>query len=187
MVKALVPVADGFEELELISIVDILRRANINVTLASVTHNKQVKGAHQIVVSADALFDEVKDQEYDLVVCAGGMDNAKTLGSNQGVIARFKRQKESGKLYAAICASPKLVLEANGLLEGVQATGYPGLDLHDRSMENHNVVVSHNCVTSKAPGTALEFSLKLVEVLCGAEKAAHVAKDACFKHPTQAH
>ena len=182
MVNVLVPLHDGFEEIELVCFVDVLRRAGAKVTIASVQQGHlQLVGANKIIIYADADFEDVKNADFDLIVCAGGNENSKGVGTHHGVIAKLKHQKEAGKWFGGICAAPKFVLEDNGLLEGLQATSYPGMHLHDRSTEDQNVVVCKNCITSRGPGTAIEFGVKLVEALMGKDKAQEVAKQVLFK------
>ena len=182
MVKVLVLIHKGFEEIELIAVVDILRRAKAEVIVASVHPGQlEVVGQNKIKLIADQDYESVKDKDFDLLVVPGGIENAKGLGSHPGVIEKYRKQKESGKWYAAICASPLYLLEANGLLDGVQGTSYPGMHLNDRTQEAHNVVVSKNCITSRSPGTAMEFALKLVEVVICKEKAADLAKMIMFQ------
>ena len=182
MVKVLVPIHQGFEEIEFISIVDILRRAGAEVVVASVHEEKMVKGCNSIVVKADELFEEVKDLDFDLVVSPGGMENAKGLAKMKEVVERFRRQKVEGKWYGAICATPKILFEPNGLLEGVKATSFPSvnLELSGEYLQKGNVVVSKNCITSQSPGTAAEFALTIVQHLISKEKAAEIAEETQF-------
>eukprot|EP00005_Dracoamoeba_jomungandri_P011417 CAMPEP_0174276282 /NCGR_PEP_ID=MMETSP0439-20130205/60293_1 /TAXON_ID=0 /ORGANISM="Stereomyxa ramosa, Strain Chinc5" /LENGTH=190 /DNA_ID=CAMNT_0015368485 /DNA_START=1129 /DNA_END=1701 /DNA_ORIENTATION=- len=176
--KALVAVANGSEDIEAISIIDTLRRGGLEVTVASGERTKQVTFGRQTTFIADALISDCSSKSYDLIVVPGGLGGAKTLGKCKTLIDMLKAQKEQGKFVAAICAAPAIVLAANGLLDGVAATCYPAdqfvqlLPITDRVEER--VVVDGNIVTSRAPGTALEFSLTLVELLMGKQKAQSV-------------
>ena len=180
MRRVLVPIHKGFEEIEFISIVDILRRGGAQVTVASIHPGSiSIAGSHKVVIRADADFEDVKSQEFDLIVCPGGLENAKGLAAHAGVVEKFKQQKAAGKWYGAICATPKLFLEPHGLLQGVQATSYPSLGLNEEFQAEGNVVVSGRCITSRSPGTALEFGLRLVEHVIGRPQALEVA-EGCY-------
>ena len=170
----LVPVADGAEEIETVTIVDVLRRAEINVILSSVmgklpgsTIPPIIKGSRGIGLVCDEYFEDSEHNEYDIIVLPGGLENSKRLAECTNLIKKLKSQKERSKYYAAICASPALVLEPHGLLEGHSATCFPTLSDKLKNQEDveKRVVVSNNCITSRSPGTAMEFSLKLVEIL----------------------
>ena len=147
--RVLIPVHNGFEEIELVTMAGILRRAGAQVTIASVHPGKlELVGMMKMKITADADFEEVKDQDYDLIASPGGVQNSRGLGSNPSVVQVFRKQQESGKWFAAICASPKLLLENNGLLENYLATGYPSLSLNSASQTSGTVVVSRNLITS---------------------------------------
>ena len=176
--RVLVPVHHGFEEIELVTIVDVLRRAGAQVTVASVHSDElELVGMLKMRIVADAYFERVKDLEFDLIVSPGGSQNSRGLGSNPSVVEAFRRQKKSGRWFATICASTKLLLEDNGLLEDLQATGYPSLALSSGTQAAGSVVVSRNLITSRGPGTALEFALKLVEHLISRDKAVQLSSD----------
>lgn len=174
----LVPVADGTEELEAIAIIDVLRRAGAKVTVASVTGNRQITTSHGIVMLADALMGDCVNLEYDLVVLPGGIPGAENLREAVDLTRLLKRQQETGRLYGAICASPALVLEHHGLLTGRQATCHPAyVDLlSNKDRTTSRVVVDGNCITSQGAGTAVEFSLALVEHLFDRKQRDDVAE-----------
>jgi protein deglycase len=173
----LVPIADGTEELEAVAIIDVLRRAGAMVTVASVTGNRQVTASRQVVVVADTLIEACTENDYDLVVLPGGMPGAAHLRDCPDLIRILRRQREKEGLYGAICASPAVVLEPHGLLEGRQATCHPNFvdKLSDTARVDTRVVADGNCLTSRGPGTAVEFALALVERLYGKEKREAVA------------
>lgn len=173
--KALVAVADGSEELEAVTIIDVLVRAGTDVTAASVD-GMQITASRGVKIAADALIGDCRGQEYDLIVLPGGLPGAEHLRDCGELIEMLKEQRQAGRFYAAICASPAVVLQHHGLLEGKAATGYPSPDLNLPGRKEEKVVVDGNCVTSQGPGTALEFALKLVELLFGGEKSQQVAK-----------
>lgn len=173
----LIPIADGTEELEAVAMIDVLRRAGAAVTVASVTGRRQITASRQVVIVADTLIEACVDKDYDLVVLPGGIPGAENLRDSADLIGILKRQREKERLYGAICASPAVVLEHHGLLEGRQATCHPGFvdKLSNRERVDSRVVIDGNCFTSRGAGTAVEFALALVERLYGPEKLEEVA------------
>eukprot|EP00919_Chromeraceae_sp_WS-2016_P013662 GHVR01032186.1.p1 GENE.GHVR01032186.1~~GHVR01032186.1.p1 ORF type:complete len:146 (+),score=32.50 GHVR01032186.1:63-500(+) len=120
--KVLVPVAEGVEEVETVTIIDVLRRAGADVTIASTTGHLQVKCAHKLNIVADKLISDCKDTHFDLIAVPGGMPGAEHLRDCKVLTAMLKAQKDANRWYAAICASPAVVFETHGLLEGCTAT-----------------------------------------------------------------
>ncbi len=173
--KVLVPIADGAEEIEAVCLIDTLRRAGAEVTVASVD-KLQVTASRGVKLVADALIADCTAQTYDCIALPGGMPGAEHLRDSVELIEMLKKQRAAGRLYAAICASPAVALHPHGLLEGVKATCYPGFrnKLDRAHASDERVVVDGNCVTSQGPGTAIEFALKLVELLFGPTKAKEV-------------
>lgn len=173
--KVLVPIADGSEEIEAVCIIDTLRRAEADVTVASVG-GRQVTASRGVKIEADVLIGDCVGQTYDCIALPGGMPGAEHLRDSSDLIGMLKEQKQSGRLYAAICASPAVALKPHGLLDGVKATSYPSFRdrLDPASASDERVVVDGNCVTSQGPGTAIEFAGKLVEILFGPDKAREV-------------
>lgn len=167
--RVLVPLAEGFEEIEAITIVDVLRRASIDVVTAALGE-RVVPGAHGIPVTADARLDEAKAADYDAIVLPGGMPGSRTLRDDARVLGIVKTLARENKLVAAICAAP-IALEAAGVLAGKRATSYPGNELPSARYVEERVVTDGTLVTSRGPGTALEFALVLVERLKGQETA----------------
>jgi 4-methyl-5(b-hydroxyethyl)-thiazole monophosphate biosynthesis len=172
--KVLVAIADGTEELEAVTIIDVLRRAKADVTVVSVD-NKQVKASRGVNLVADAVISDCIGKVYDLIVLPGGMPGAEHLRDSSQLTEMLKEQSESGRLYAAICASPAVVLKSHGLLKDKRATCYPSLLSELDNAQQEEVVVDGNCITSQGPATALKFSLKLVELLFGQEISQEVA------------
>ena len=174
----LLAVADGSEEIELITLVDVLRRAEVDVTMVSVMSQRQITGAHNVQLRADALMADVMDQEFDAIVLPGGMPGATHISECTALVSMLKEQQSRGELVAAICASPAVVLAKHGMLEGRRAVAYPGFEegLTDAGAELvvENVVHDGNIITSRGPATAMEFALYLVQVLVGEAKAAEV-------------
>jgi 4-methyl-5(b-hydroxyethyl)-thiazole monophosphate biosynthesis len=165
MSSVCVLLADGFEEIEAITIVDVLRRAEIPVELLGV-HGRRARGSHGIVVEADATLAERAEASWAAVVLPGGMPGAATLRDDPGVQALLHRQQAAGGRVAAICAAP-IALGAAGLLEGRDATCYPGFEggLGGARHRTERVVEDGPVITSRGPGTALEFALALVRTL----------------------
>ena len=178
MVKtALVPIADGVEEIEAMSIIDVLRRAEIDVTVASV-HGKTVTASRGVSINADVLLGEVVDSNFDMIALPGGLGAAQSFRDCETLISKLKKQADSGKLYAAICATPELALNTHGLIGNKNATCHPGCvdGLANNPALEERVVTDGNLTTSRGPGTAIEFALELVSQLCGKDKAQEIAK-----------
>ena len=169
MVQALVVLAEGFEEIEATTIVDVLRRARIEVTTASLGATL-VQGSHGISIMADAKLDSLRAQSFDAVVLPGGLPGSTSLRDDQRVHELVKVHVEQGRLVGAICAAP-IALEAAGVLKGRRATSYPGHELPSARYVDDRVVEDGNVVTSRGPGTAFAFALHLVERLVGADVA----------------
>ena len=167
MKKVIVFLAEGFEEIEAISIIDVLRRAEISVSTVSVGDKKEVKGAHDVPVIADKLFDEVDFSNYHMLVLPGGMPGAKNLNEHDGVKNQIK-EFEKDKQIGAICAAP-MVLGNMGLLKGKRATCFPGFEaeLIEAKITDEAVTVDGNITTGKGPAFAMQFALQLVETLAG--------------------
>lgn len=177
MKKVIVCLADGFEEIEAISIVDILRRAEIHTVTVSVSDSKQVTGAHNVQVAADELFNAVDFSDSDMIVLPGGMPGAQNLNSHKELREKIAEFNEKGKFLGAICAAP-LVFGELGILENRRATCYPGFGsfLKQARLSDDAVVEDKNIITGNGPGAAFDFGLKLVEKLRGKEVAAITAK-----------
>jgi protein deglycase len=177
MATALVLLVDGFEEIEAVTIIDVLRRGEVTVTTASLGE-KRVTGSHQITLEADALLDGVMVENFDALVLPGG-PAAKTLCEDARAQATIKRASAAGKLVAAVCAAPT-ALEAAGLLAGKRATAYPGSPLPSAQQVDEQVVEDGNVITSRGPATTMAFALKLVERLSGAQVATTTAARLLF-------
>lgn len=172
--NAVVVLAPGFEEIEAMSIIDILRRAGVTVTVASLQAGA-VKGAHGVCVVPDTTLGELDVKKFDTVILPGGNPGYVNLGKDKRVLDAVKTAFEAGKIVAAICAAPSVLAQA-GILKGKRATIYPGMEsaLTGATPVHERVVVDGTLVTSQGPGTALEFALTLVELLVGKEKAQEV-------------
>jgi 4-methyl-5(b-hydroxyethyl)-thiazole monophosphate biosynthesis len=170
MKTVVVLLAPGFEEIETITVVDILRRAGARVSLAG-TEEGILKGSRGIHVMADELLDNILDKEFDLIVLPGGQPGTDNLRKEARVSQMLKRMDGLRNNIAAICAAP-LVLKDAGILENRTITSHPSVQnkLKGISYKDDRVVVDGHIVTSRSPGTAMEFSLKLVEILFGQER-----------------
>jgi len=175
--------ADGFEEIEGLTVVDLLRRAGVKVTTVSIAESNMIHGAHGINVQADKLFDEVNYEEMDMVVLPGGMPGTLHLGEHQGVKAVLEQFYKEEKYIAAICAAPS-VFGKYGFLKGRKATSYPGFEdaLIGAEYIYEEVATDEFVITSRGLGTAIEFSLVLIEKLVTAEKAEEIKKAIIYKH-----
>jgi len=163
--------ADGFEEVEALTPVDVLRRAGMKVKTVSVNKTRLVTGAHGVPVTADILFDEVREEDVEMIVLPGGMPGAANLDAHEGLSRLILSSAESGKPLAAICAAP-LVYGKRGLLKGKKATCYPGFEKYLEGADYTAALVEQdgNFITGKGPGAAMAFAFAIVEKFCGAEK-----------------
>ncbi|KAK4745847.1 hypothetical protein SAY87_012159 [Trapa incisa] len=180
--RILVPVADGTEEMEAVIIIDVLRRAKADVIVASVDDKLEIEASRKVKLVADILLDEAAKLSYDLIVLPGGLGGAQAFAKCEKLVDLLKQQKESNRPYGAICASPALVLEPHGLLKGKKATAFPAMcnKLSDPSEAENRVVVDGNLITSRGPGTSMEFALAIVEKFFGRAKALELAKVMLF-------
>ncbi|HID40493.1 MAG TPA: DJ-1 family protein [Calditrichaeota bacterium] len=175
MPSALVLLAPGFEEIEAVTIIDLLRRANIEVTTAALD-KELVKGSHDILIKADTLLDSINASNFDLLILPGGQPGSTHLKNHPAVLKCVQDRFSSHKLIAAICAAPT-VLEAAGITNGLKITSYPseaGVFINSRYLE-HNVVKDGVVITSRGVGTAIDFALDLIIELRGKEAAKEIA------------
>lgn len=178
MAKVLVPLAPGCEEIEAVTAVDILRRAGVEVTTAGLTDGP-IKASRGTRLLPDTTLDEALKQDYDMIVLPGGMPGSEHLKNDSRIVGLLQRMSAAGKYVTAICAAP-MALHAAGLTEGKRATSYPGV--LDKLPGSHTyikdaVVVDGKLVTSRGPGTAMDFALTLVELLTGKAKRDAVEAD----------
>lgn len=170
--RVLVPMVEGFEEIEAITVIDVLRRAGLEVVVAGVADGP-VKGSRGVVVVPDTTMERAGAGDFDAVVLPGG-PGSKALAADSRVRAALAKATAGARLVAAICAAPAVVLGALGYLEGKRATCHPGLAKELAARSPERVVEDGNLITSQGPGTALEFSLALVARLAGPAKAAEI-------------
>ena len=170
--KVCVFLADGFEEIEGLTVVDILRRAGVSVTMMSVTGNRMIKGSHGITVEADALFDGADAAKADMLVLPGGMPGTLTLKQHDGLNELLRSFYDQGKYIAAICAAPSILGEM-GMLQGRKACSYPTFEgsLEGADVHQIPVVTDGNITTARGLGYALDLGLELAGLLISREKA----------------
>ncbi|MEE1312469.1 MAG: DJ-1 family glyoxalase III [Lachnospiraceae bacterium] len=164
--KVFVFLADGFEEIEGLTVVDLLRRAQIETITVSINDTKQVVGSHKIPVIADVIFDEIKEEKADMVVLPGGMPGTLNLKEHKGVESMILSNYHEDRYIAAICAAPSVFAEL-GLLDGKTATSYPSFEeaLGKSNYVYDKVAVDGKIITSRGLGTAIEFAGKMIEIL----------------------
>ncbi len=169
--------ADGFEEIEGLTVVDLLRRAEIKITMVSVTGNLKIAGSHNIKVEADGLFEDYDYKDAELLVLPGGMPGTKNLGAHKELVELLKKFRTEDKALAAICAAPS-VLGENGLLQGKKVTCFPGFEekLIGAKATGARAVTDGNIITGKGMGTAIEFSLEIIRFLANNETAERIGK-----------
>jgi len=164
----LIPLAKGFEELEAVTLIDLLRRADFTVLTASLTEQHQVLASRGVRLVSDVTLDDVMYDDFDMIILPGGLSGAIHLDEDSRIHAILKRLNQSEKAIAAICAAP-LVLAHAGLLNGRAITCYPDVllasDWPDVTLSDDAIVIDGNILTSKGPGTAMDFALAIIEYL----------------------
>ena len=171
MKSVVVFLAPGFEEIEAVTVIDVLRRAGVKVTVAGLDRGL-ITGSHEIGVKPDLLIDQVHPDSVDMVVLPGGLPGSINLREDPRVLEFLQAMHKAGKYACAICAAP-VVLKAAGIIANRKLTSHPLVkdDLKEFNYREDRVVVDQTLVTSRGAGTALEFSLELVRILVGSEKA----------------
>lgn len=174
--------ADGFEEIEGLTVVDLCRRAGIDVKMTSITGNLTIVGGHNIELIADELFEKTDFAALDMVVLPGGMGGTNALKAHEGAQEVVREFLAQDKYVAAICAAPT-VFGQMGILEGKKAICYPGLEeqLTGAVVTMDSVVQDGKIITSRGLGTAIDFSLAIIENLISAEKAEEIAKSVVYR------
>lgn len=170
MAKIVLPISNGFEEIEAISIIDICRRAQIEVTIAAL-EQLVTTGAQNIKITADCKIEDINEADFDMIVLPGGLPNAFTLADNPKVQSLLKEFKQSGKNIGAICAAPYALHNADVLNQNY--TCYPSFEEKIRidgyQGDSSQVVIDGKVITSRGPGTAMNFALEIVKILKGEE------------------
>lgn len=174
MAKVLIPLADGFEDIEAVSVIDILRRGGVEVVTASIHDRLAVTSAHGIRMEADALFAAAAAADYEAIVLPGGGAGTENLKRSEAVIGRLRRQRDEERMLCAICAAPTVLVAAGVLAPGVEVTCYPTCQGElDRPWAPAPVVEDGLVITGQAPGTAVLFGLVVLKALAG-ERVAHM-------------
>jgi len=184
MSKVCIFLADGFEEVEALTPVDLLRRAGIEVVTVSMNETREVTGRSRITVLADTLWADSQPDTADMLVLPGGQPGVKNLGAHEGLTSLLKKYADEGRLLAAICAAPT-IFGALGIVDGKKATCYPGLE--DRLtgayvVTDQRVVTDGNITTSRGAGTSVAFALRLIEILKDKDEAEKVAAGIVYGH-----
>lgn len=178
MKKAIILLAEGFEEIEALTCVDVLRRGEVDCRICSISSKEDVKGAHGVVVKAEILLQNINEDEYEAIILPGGMPGAVNLRDNEKVIEIVKKFDRENKIIAAICAAP-IVLKKAGIIYNRKVTSYPGFEeeLQAYNYSEEIVVQEANLITSRGPATAPYFALKVLENLSGTESVENLKKD----------
>ncbi len=182
MSKVAIILANGFEEIEGLTVVDLLRRADISIDMVSISGSKKVTGAHHISVEADYLFEDYSFEALDMIVLPGGMPGTKHLLAHYELNEKLKEFHKNAKVLAAICAAPSVLGQA-GILNGKKAVCYPGFEekLLGANVCYDEVITDGTVITSRGLGTAIPFSLAIITYLCGKEVAEEISKSIIYK------
>lgn len=184
MKKVFVLLKNGFEEIEALTVVDYLRRADIEVNMVSMEEDLMVEGGHQIQVKADIMFDDLDKDQVDLVYIPGGMDSSLSLRDDERVLDLLNYLDSKDKTIASMCAGP-MVLDRAGLLEDKTATSFPSIKDELKNLGKYSddvVVVSENVITSRGPATAVFLALELIEILKGQDMRKDIEESILFEY-----
>lgn len=175
-------VANGYEEVEMLTVVDLLRRAGMTCDIISVSGEKELTSSHKVTVIADLLYEEADFDSYDALAIPGGMPGTTNLGAHAGVCEQLKKAYADGRMIAAICAAPT-VFGKLGLLEGKKAICYPGMEdqLTGAEVTYEPAVRDGNIITSRGMGTAIDFGLAIIAYYEGEEAAAALAEKIVYE------
>lgn len=170
--------AEGTEEIEFVTILDLLRRSSIDAVSVSITGKTEVTGAHGITIETDTTFENADYDKCDMIVLPGGMPGTLHMAEHEGLASVIKSFNKSGKGLAAICAAP-MVFARCGILSGKKAVIYPGMEeyLRDAKVSSARVQTDGNIITSQGPGTAMEFALEIVRTVKGDASFAELKKE----------
>ncbi|GAA5647256.1 DJ-1 family glyoxalase III [Vibrio proteolyticus] len=179
--RVLIPIAPGTEEMEAVTVIDIMVRAGYEVVVASADFEGELtmKASRGVTLTADCKLVDIADEEFDAVILPGGVGGAETFRDSTVLVEIVRQQKYDGRLVAAICAAPALVLQHHNLYPGALMTCHPGFQSHipaDKWRPKRVTIdINHNLITSQGPGTALEFAMEIIIKLSGKQLAAEVA------------
>lgn len=177
MSKIAVFFAQGFEEIEALTVIDICRRGGVEAEMVSVTGEEEVTSSHGVSVKMDKLFENADFEEYDMLVLPGGMPGTKNLEAHAGLMAQVDRFYAENRYIAAICAAPS-IFGHKGFLKGRRACSYPSFESHLEGAEitAGPVEIADHVITSRGMGTAIDFGLAILKIFCGSEKAEELSK-----------
>lgn len=183
MSKVYIFFADGLEEIEGLTVVDLMRRAGIDIDIVSMNDTLKVTGSHNITLQADIMLDNISPADADMFVLPGGLPGTTHLAESKTLAKILNEAHSNGKYIAAICAAPS-VLGGLGLLKGKKATCYPGFEekLEGALCQSQNVVTDGNIITSRGMGTAIEFSAELIKHLKDAQTARELVHSIMFNY-----
>ncbi|MEG0795433.1 MAG: DJ-1/PfpI family protein [Odoribacter sp.] len=178
MKKSFLFLADGFEEMEAIAVIDVLRRGGVEIQTVSITSQREVKSAHGVTVLADCVFGEVSEEDVECLIFPGGMPGAQNLGHCKELMLLLQRQYDKGGYIAAICAAPAFVLSQLDVEKKLKLTCFPGFEkfLPNAKVVSDGVVVDGQIITGKGPGFAVAFGLNILGKLRSSVVATEVAK-----------
>lgn len=170
--------AEGTEEIEFVTIIDLLRRSSLDAVSVSITGKTKVTGAHGIVIETDTTFEEANYDDCDMIVLPGGMPGTLHMAEHSGFTDMIKSFNEKGRSLAAICAAP-MVFAGCGILSGKKAVIYPGMEeyLGDAEVSDKRVQTDGNIITSQGPGTAMEFALEIIRTVKGSAASDEIKKE----------
>lgn len=182
MSKAAIFLAEGFEEIEALTVVDICRRCGIAIDMISITEEGQVVSSHGVKVAADKVFSQAEFDTYDMLILPGGMPGTKNLEAHGPLMEQVDAFYKNGRYIAAICAAPS-IFGHRGILKGRNACSYPDFESHleGASVTREPVEISDHVITSRGMGTAIDFGLAIAGVLGIPEKAEEIAKAIVYK------
>lgn len=178
MVEFLMPLADGFEEIEATTTIDILRRGGVNITTAGLP-GTIVRGARGVKIIADIKMDDINFDKFDGLILVGGDPGWRNLSQSKRIMDAVQKYHGSKKMLAAICAAPCILAKA-GVLSDKRATVYPGMEREIPRPRSEKVIADGHIITSQGPGTAVDFALKIIEMVAGKEKVAKVKRDIVY-------
>ena len=181
MAKTAIFLADGYEEIEALAVVDVFRRAGIEMDIVSISEELLTNGSHKIQVMADKLMKDISFEDYDMLILPGGLKGMQNLEACAPLMQQIDAFYAADKYIAAICASPS-IFGRRGILEGRQATAYPGSEeeLKGATVVDAGAVRTGHVITGRSMGSAIEFALLLVETLLGKEKAVEIAEQIVY-------
>lgn len=183
MSKLAVFFAEGFEEIEALTVVDICRRCGLETDMVSVTGEREVKSSHGVALHVDKTLSQTEFDGYDMLILPGGMPGTKNLEACGELMAQLDRFYEEGRYIGAICAAPS-IFGHRGILKGRRACCYPDFESHLEGAEvtEGPVEISDHVVTSRGMGTAIDFALAIAGLFCGEDKARRMAETVCYRH-----